>query len=86
MVIAAARSSVPGCGVSSRVVAARLDPSVQPQLGNVARVLLEFAALDFFDDLDEPLVGARRQPGPFALAHDKPVQKFDLGAPALGMS
>src|SRR3954468_15952875 len=57
--------------------------SVQPQVGDVARVLLEFAALDLFDDLDEPLVGPSRQSGPFALAHDEPVQEFDLGAAAL---
>jgi hypothetical protein len=33
---------------------------VQPQFGDVARVLLQFAALDLLDDVDEPLIGARR--------------------------
>src|SRR4051794_35637427 len=42
--------------------------SVQPQIGDVARVLLEFAALNLLDDLDEPLVGAGWQPDLFALA------------------
>ena len=36
--------------------------SVQPELGNVAWVLFEYAALDLFDDVDEPLIGARLNP------------------------
>jgi hypothetical protein len=35
---------------------------VQPELGDVRRVLLEFAAFDLLDDVDEPLVGAGREP------------------------
>src|SRR5205807_2298726 len=56
---------------------------VQPQFGDVAGVLLEFAALDLFDDIDEPLIGARREPDLLALAHDKAVEEFDLDAAAL---
>jgi hypothetical protein len=49
----------------------------------VARVLLEFAALDALDHVDEALVGAGRDADLLAFAHDKAVQKLDLGAPAL---
>ena len=31
--------------------------SVEPQLGDVARVLPQLAALDLFDGVDEPLIG-----------------------------
>ena len=58
--------------------------SVQPQLGDVARVLFEFAALDPFDDVDEPLIGARLDADLRAFAHDKAVQIFDLSAPPFG--
>src|SRR6266513_2108932 len=60
-----------------------IDCSVQPELGDVARVLLELAALDLLDEVDEALIGARREPDLLALAHDKAVEEFDLGAPAL---
>ena len=61
------------------------DPktSVKPQVGDVARVLFEFAALDLLDQIDEPLVGAGGEADLFSLAHDKAVQELDLGAPAL---
>jgi hypothetical protein len=58
--------------------------SVEPQLGDVARVLLELAALDALDDVDEALVGAGLDADLLAFAHDKAVQIFDLGAPAFG--
>src|SRR5260370_25363287 len=50
----------------------RLDPhrSIQPQFGDVARVLREFAALDPLDDLDQALVGACLKPDLLAFAHD----------------
>jgi len=60
-----------------------LGTPVQPQFGDVARVGLEFAALDLFDNIDEPLVGARLQPDLRALADDKAVEELDFRAPAL---
>jgi hypothetical protein len=60
-----------------------MSGSVQPQFRNMARVLFEFAALDFLDDVDEALTGARLNADLFAFAYDKAVQIFDLGAPAL---
>src|SRR5205085_1723687 len=56
---------------------------VQPEFGDVAGILLELAALDLFDEVDEPLIGARREPDLLAFAHDKAVEEFDLGAAAL---
>src|SRR5262245_56153591 len=58
--------------------------TVEPQLGNMARVLFGFAALDLLDDVDEALVGAGRDADLLAFAHDKAVQELDLGAPAFG--
>jgi hypothetical protein len=52
----------------------------------VARVLFELAALDLFDDIDEALIGARGDADLLALAHDKAVEIFDLGAPAFAVS
>src|SRR3954470_6222856 len=60
-----------------------VSSSVEPQIGDVARVLLEFAALDLFDQIDQALVGAGGEADLFALAHDKAVQELDLGAAAL---
>jgi hypothetical protein len=56
--------------------------SVQPQFRNVVWVLFEFATLDLFDDVDEPLIGARLNTDLLAFAHDRTVQIFDLGASA----
>ena len=49
----------------------------------MARVLFEFAALDFLDDVDE--VSRWRAPGYrlLALADHEPVQDFDFRAPSL---
>src|SRR5262245_20220433 len=55
---------------------------VQPQFCNVAGFGLQLPAFHLFDDLDEPLVSARLHPDLVALAHDKTIQEFDLGAPA----
>ena len=41
---------------------------VQPELGDVARVLFELAALDLFDDVDQPLIGAGPNADLFAFA------------------
>jgi hypothetical protein len=46
---------------------------VEPQLGDVAWVLFELAALDLLDDVYKPLVGARLNADLLALAHDKAV-------------
>jgi hypothetical protein len=69
-------------GLASRLSGGS-DGSVEPQLGDVARVLLEFAALDALDDVDEALVGAGRDADLLAFADHKAVEEFDLGAPAL---
>jgi len=44
--------------------------SVEPQLGDVARVLLQLAALDLLDDIAQPLIGARLNTDLLAFAHD----------------
>ena len=49
----------------------------------MARVRFQFAALDLFDDVDEPRIGARFDADLLALAHNKAIQKLDLGAPVL---
>src|ERR1700758_1540065 len=76
-----------GCGQASPGAPCRLAAFplvlVQPHFGNVAWVLFEFATLDLFDDIDEPLVGAGLNADLLAFAHDKATQIFDLGAPAL---
>src|SRR5712671_2262479 len=72
----------PGRRFNSNRQLTQIDGLVQPQFGDVAGILLELAALDLFDDVDEPLIGARREPDLLALAHDKAVEEFDLGAAA----
>ena len=76
-----------GCGQALPSAPRRLATSplvlVQPELGDVPRVLLEFTALDLFDDVDEPVIGAGLNANLLAFAHNKAVQKFDLSAPAL---
>jgi hypothetical protein len=76
------RSLVPSSEEAGRVSIVPL--SVQPEFGDVARVLLQFAALDALDDVDEALVGAGLHSDLLPLAHDKAVEELDLGAPALG--
>jgi hypothetical protein len=58
-------------------------PLVQPQLGDVPRILLQLAALDLLDDVGEDRIGAAGHTELLALAHDVAVDELDLGAPAL---
>src|SRR5215472_5400981 len=73
--------SSPGDDVNRR--AAGRSTSVQPQIGDVPRVGLQFTALDALDDVSQHRVGRRREADLFALAHDKAVQILDLGPAAL---
>ena len=43
--------------------------SVEPQFRDVARVPPKLAALDFLNDVDEPLIGARLNPNLLPFAH-----------------
>src|SRR6516164_1620723 len=61
----------------------RLSGLVQSEFGDVARVGLEFAALDLLDDIDETFVGTGLKPDLFALADDEAIKEFDLGTTAL---
>jgi hypothetical protein len=56
---------------------------IQPQLSDVARVGLEFAALDLFDESDEPFICACCDPDLFAFPHDMAVPELNLGTPSL---
>src|SRR5581483_2760446 len=58
-------------------------PLVQPQFGDVPRILLQLAALDLLDDVGQDRVGAAGHAELLALAYDMAVDELDLGAPAL---
>src|SRR5712671_2241550 len=62
----------------------RKPASIQSEVGDVARVLFQFAALDALDDVDQALVGAGGDADLRAFADDKAVEELDLGAPAFG--
>src|SRR5712691_3036683 len=57
--------------------------SVQPQLGDVARIGLELATLHALDDVGQHRIGAAREADLLALAHHQAVEEVDLRAPAL---
>src|SRR5262245_24165434 len=72
----------------ARWLAKRLSPtgevsSVEPQLGNVARIGLDLIALDALDDIGERRIGPARKADLLAFAHDEAVEELDLRAPAL---
>ena len=73
-------------GEGGYFLSASVARSVQSEVGDVARVLFEFAAFDLFDDVDETRVGARLNPDLLALAHNKAIEIFDLGARPLAIS
>src|SRR5580658_9584015 len=58
-------------------------PLVQPQLGDVPRILLELTALHLLDDVGQDRIGAAGHAELLALAHDIAVDELDLGAPTL---
>src|SRR5271156_6613060 len=57
--------------------------SIQPQLRNILRIGFQLTLLHALDEIGEHRVGAARHADFLALAHDQPVQEFDLGAAAL---
>src|SRR6185437_4442724 len=65
----------------ARAVARRC--SVEPQIGDVARIGLELAAFDLVDDLGQGGVGAGGKPDARRLLDDEAVQEIDLGAAPL---
>ena len=46
-----------------------MSGSVEPKFRDVARVPPKLAALDFLNDVDEPLIGARLNPNLLPFAH-----------------
>src|SRR5262249_61082941 len=72
-------SNAPLCAGSPRAPGA----SIEPQIDDVLRVGLQFAALDPGDDVGQDLVGRRRDADFPAFPHDKAVEELDLGAASL---
>src|ERR1700753_2169411 len=70
--------------ISLLLMRATSSDIVQPQLGDVLRILLQLAAFDALDDVGQNRVGAAVHAELLALAHDMAVDELDLGAPALG--
>src|SRR5580700_7520391 len=74
--------SFPSKYAKARAEPMRLVSSVQPQLGNVLWIGLQFAFLDALDNIDQHRIGAAGKSYLLSLTHDEAVQKFDLGAAA----
>src|SRR5262249_26968247 len=73
--------------LSARICNARpysdAEALVQPQLRDMPRIRLQFAALHLRDKVRQHCVGAAGNSDLLALAHDEAVEEIDLGAPAL---
>src|SRR5205814_308342 len=75
--------TAPG-GTLSRGAGEGLMPRlIQPQIGDVLRIGLQFADFHPPDDVSEDRVGRRRDADLLALAHDKAVEERDFGAATL---
>src|ERR1700761_5499940 len=78
-----ARMLWPATGRPPAATQVAATPLVQPEFGDVPRILLQLTALDLLDDVGQNRIGAAGYAELLALAHDMAVDELDLGAPSL---